>query len=236
MAFNKIKFKSFLKHRYLRFTLLLLFALLSVAAFEEVVDDVFYDPQVGDFEASEFDKSISTTMKNYQSPELTQIMIDLTALGSVSVITTLFLVLSSVLLSFRDWKGLIFLSTSLIGAAIFPPLLKNYFSRPRPEELEHLVKVHDLSFPSGHSFGATCLYIALAYYSGKYARSWSQEIYFYLLGFILISLVGLSRIYLGVHFPTDVLGGVASGAAWGFIVSSLFEFWKQKRNHISSPS
>lgn len=236
MAFNKVKLRSFLKHRYLRFTLLLLFAVLSVVVFEEIVDDVFYDPQVGDFEASEFDKSIYAVVKRKQTPELNQVMIDLTALGSFSVITTLFLILSSVLITFRDWKGLLYLSTALMGAAIFPPLLKNYFARPRPLELEHLVKVHDHSFPSGHSFGATCLYIALAYYSGKYARSWPQELYFYLLGFILISLVGLSRIYLGVHFPTDVLGGIASGAAWGFIVSALFEFWKQKRNHISSPS
>jgi undecaprenyl-diphosphatase len=227
MAFNK---------RYLRFTLLILFSIMSVIAFEEVVDDVFSDPSEGDYEAREFDTSIASLVRKYESPELNQVMTDFTALGSVSVISTLFLILASILISYRDIKGLLYLSTVLIGAAFFPPLLKNYFARPRPLELDHLVKVHDLSFPSGHSFGATCLYIALAYYSGKYARTWAEEVYFYFLGFILIFLVGISRIYLGVHFPTDVLGGISSGAAWGLIVSAVFEFWKQKKNHTHFPS
>lgn len=218
--------------KYLRCWVFIILAVISLILFEEVVDDVFSDPVEGDFEAQNFDRTLFHLIRRYETPAINQVMTDLTALGSVSVITTLFLILVSVLVSYRDWKGITYLSTVLLGAAIIPHQLKNYFARPRPDLTNHLVQVHDMSFPSGHSFGATCLYLALAYYSGKYARTWAEECYFYLLGFLVIMLVGLSRIYLGVHYPTDVLGGITSGAAWGFIVSAFFEYLRQKRRSL----
>lgn len=212
----------------LRLLLMTAGVIIALFAFEEVVDDVFSDPMEGDYEAQVFDQTLSAWVNKIQTPSLTQVMIDITALGSVSVIVVLFCILASVLITFRDFKGLLYLSTVLIGAGIWPTVLKTYYQRSRPLDVNHLVNVLDLSFPSGHAFGATAIYISLSYYSGQYAKIWFQELFFYFLGAILITMVGISRIYLGVHYPTDVLAGISGGAAWGLAVSAMYEFIKMK--------
>ncbi len=209
-----------------RLFIMIIGMIASLLFFEEVVDDVFHDPKVGDHEASVFDKKIADRVLLMQTQTLNQVMTDLTALGSVSVIGTLFIILASVMMVYRDYRGLVYLSVVLAGAGAIPFWLKNVFNRERPIVENHLVRVSDLSFPSGHTFAATALYIALAYYTAKFARTWGHEIFFYFLGLLVIITVGVSRIYLGVHFSTDVIGGLTSGAAWGLFVSILFELQK----------
>lgn len=219
----KEQIKIFLQRKYIRAWIILCSIIISLVLFEEVVDDVFFDPQVGDHEASLFDEAVAAKMREFRSPRLNQVMTDLTALGSVSVIITLFVILSSVMIFYRDLRGLLYLSIVGLGAGILPPILKGYFARTRPLESNHLVVVTDLSFPSGHSFGATAVYIGLAYYTGQYARSWIHELFFYVLGGLLIVLIGTSRVFLGVHYPTDVLAGIAGGMSWSLFVSMIFE-------------
>lgn len=197
-------------------------AILSAIFFEEVADDVFSDPVEGDFESKHFDHAIYQFFVQFKSPKLTQVMIDFTALGSVSVNFVLLIVLISVLFTYRDRKGIAYLAIVAMGAAGWPLILKELFSRPRPDIVQHLVNVNDLSFPSGHSFGATSIYMGLAFFAAKYAVSWRHEIFFYCLGLMLIALVGISRIYLGVHYPTDVLAGISGGACWAFTVSAVY--------------
>lgn len=209
-----------------RILILLLGLVVSLVCFEEVMDDVFYDPLEGDREALEFDRMIMNHVTELRLPLLTQAMTDLTALGSISVVLTLFLVMASVLYSFRDFKGMTYLFSVLLGAGLWPLFLKPLFARARPDSIEHLVNVTDLSFPSGHSFGAAAVYLGLSYYAGQHARTWPQEVFFYILGGVLIFLIGLTRIYLGVHYPTDVLAGISGGLAWGFMVSLVFELTK----------
>lgn len=210
-------------------------AAVGLICFEEVVDDVFWDPAEGDYEVHEFDRAISVWVASFRSPDVTKITTDLTALGSVSVIVTLFVTLASILITFRDVRRLVFLTCLLAGAGAWPALLKTYFGRARPGAAEHLVHVSDLSFPSGHSFGAAALYIGLAYCAGQYARTWPQELYFYILGGLLCALVGVTRIYLGVHYPTDVLAGLSGGVAWGLAASAVCEFLVPTRRQSTGP-
>lgn len=198
---------------------------LALLTFQEIVDDVFYDPLEGDHEAQTFDRSLLKWAGEVRSPYVNQMMTDLTALGSVSVILTLFFVFASVLVTNRDYRGLSYMLIVLAGGAAWPSFLKRVFGRARPEEIAQLVNVTDLSFPSGHAFGSASVYIALAYYGAQYARSWPQEMFFYLLGLLLIMLVGISRVYLGVHYPTDVIAGISGGIAWGLLVSAIYERW-----------
>lgn len=223
MSSMNFRIKDFYQRKYLRFWIIFISIIISAFLFEEVVDDVFFDPQEGDHEASLFDEAVAAKMREYRSPRLNQVMTDLTALGSVSVITTLFVILCSVMIFYRDLRGIFYLSIVSLGAGIWPVLLKQHFARTRPLESNHLVVVTDLSFPSGHSFGATAVYLGLAYYTGQYARSWMHELFFFVLGGLLIVLIGTSRVFLGVHYPTDVLAGIAGGMTWGLFVSMIFE-------------
>lgn len=220
------KLRFLIHKKNFRLLLMISTIILCVLAFTDIVDDVFYDASEGDDEAMVFDNAISSWVQGFRTPMLTQAMTDLTALGSISVIGAMFLVMASILMTYKDYRGIFYLMTVLAGAGVLPTTLKLIFKRPRPELTNQLVTVTDYSFPSGHSFGATALYIGLAYYAAKYAQSWRQEIFFYLLGMLLIITVGTTRIYLGVHYPTDVLAGISGGIAWGLLVSSIFEIFK----------
>lgn len=219
-----IKQFGLIDRKYFRFWLVVISIIGSLLFFEEIVDDVFRDPLEGDIESQVFDRKVTQWAHSFRSPVVTQAMTDLTALGSVSVIATIFVLLASVVVSFKDLKGLVYLGAVLVGAGVIPAVLKLYFARDRPMAGEHLVNVTDLSFPSGHAFGSAAVYAALAYYAGRYARNWSQEIFFYFLASLLIFIVGVSRIYLGVHYPTDVLAGFSGGIAWALLISAVFEY------------
>lgn len=209
--------------KYLRFWLMAGGVVIALLLFAEIVDDVFYDPLEGDIESQVFDQAIGSWASQIRTPELTQIMTDFTAMGSVSVLATLLIIFTSILASFRDLKGIAYLVLVGFGASVWTIVLKSYFNRARPSEAEHLVMAINLSFPSGHALGAAAIYISLAYYAGQYASSWKQELFFYWLGAALVLIVGISRIYLGVHYPTDVLAGLCGGIAWGFFASAIYE-------------
>lgn len=216
---------SRLPEKRLRIGIMLVGIVLALIAFEEIADDVFQDPTVGDYESSTFDRNISGFFRELRNEERNQVAVDLTALGSISVIVAFYIVFISVLSSFRDFKGMAFISIVLLGAGVWPWLLKPLFARVRPEQSEWLVNVSHLSFPSGHSFGAAAVYIGFAYYASQYVRGWKQEIFFYSIGLLLAGLVGLSRVYLGVHHPTDVLAGWSAGAAWALLASLFYEIF-----------
>lgn len=211
-----------------RIRALILFVISAVGLliFEEVADDVFADPREGDLEALLLDRWLAGTLQGWRSPFLNQAMTDLTALGSFSVIAVLSLIVGSFLLMFRDRIGLAQFGIVLLGAAAWPGFLKGLFLRPRPDAGEHLVTVLDASFPSGHAFGAMAVYVTLALLSARHLGRRRREGLVLLLVGIVVFLVGLSRIYLGVHYPTDVFAGFGAGLAWATGVAAVISLWR----------
>lgn len=112
--------------------------------------------------------------------------------------------------------------------AYSPWLLKPLFGRARPDVTGQLVGVTDLSFPSGHAFGATAIYLFLLLYGLTLLSRPLHQIFWIAFVAILIGLVGISRIYLGVHHATDVFGGIAAGAAWAFSIAFVFELTRHR--------
>lgn len=202
-----------------------LIIIIAAVLFAEVVDDVFSDPQRGDPETLIFDQVVLKKFQEIRGSELTQSMTDLTALGSVSVITLLTCVIVIFLVVHRDWKGLLYILIIVSGSATIPVFLKNYFNRDRPDVLEHLAIVKSTSFPSGHSFGATVAYFSLAFLLSREIKEIKLEILYYTLAAIVVALVGTSRMYLGVHYPTDIAGGICVGMMWFSIVSIPFLYF-----------
>jgi undecaprenyl-diphosphatase len=211
-----------------RLWVMLCIASALVFGFVEVVDDVFDDPGEGDTDAGAFDTSFGQFVQGFRSPLLTQIAIDLTALGSASVLSVFALLGYAVVLGARDRVGFIHLTIALIGAFAWPDFFKGYFERERPDQLLHLVTVRTLSFPSGHSFGAAACYMTYAFFFARFVPRWSTEVFCYVLAGLIVVTIGMTRIYLGVHYPTDVLGGMSAGGAWAFFLAAVFSRWYRK--------
>ncbi len=141
---------------------------------------------------------------------------DLTSLGGRSVLTTLVVLIAGFLfLSGRRRTAMLVLLSS-IGAALLSTGLKVLFARPRPDLVEHLVGVSTPSFPSGHALLSAAIYLTLG---ALLAREFPQPAlrrYFLMAAATLALLIGLSRVYLGVHWPSDVLAGWCIGALWAW--------------------
>jgi undecaprenyl-diphosphatase len=208
-----------------------LWVMLSLASalafgFFQVVDDVFEAP--GENDARDFDTAFGQWVQSFRSAVLTQVAINLTALGSSSVLVVFALLAYGAVIGAKDRVGFIHLTLALVGAFLLPELLKGYFGRERPDALLHLVPVRSLSFPSGHSFGAAACYATFAFFFARYVPRRSTEIFCYVLTGLVVLVIGLTRIYLGVHYPTDVLGGLCLGGAWAFLLDAVFSHWYRK--------
>lgn len=150
---------------------------------------------------------------------LHEAMVDLTALGGGAVLTLVTFFAAAYLLARRKAALAVFVAASIGAGAILNTLLKYGFVRDRPDVVPHLVEVSSASFPSGHAMNSALVYLTLAALLASAERSWRVRIFLMSAAILLTLIVGLSRMYLGVHWPTDVLAGWSVGAAWAVICS-----------------
>ena len=140
--------------------------------------------------------------------------IDVTALGS-PVVLTFFIIASLGFLYFEGQKRVAAMTAVTAGGgAILSLILKQIFLRPRPEIVPHLRIVLSTSFPSGHSMGAAVVYLTLGVMFMKTFRSTRAKAFCLFWAVFLTVAVGATRVYLGVHYPSDVLGGWIAGCGW----------------------
>jgi undecaprenyl-diphosphatase len=150
--------------------------------------------------------------------------LDTTALGSPFVLG-LIAVSALGFLYFEGQKRVAMLAVgALAGGAAMSLLLKEVFQRPRPEIVPHLREVASTSFPSGHAMGAAVVYLTLAVIFVKAFRSRRAKAFCLALGILLALIVGASRVYVGVHYPTDVAGGWLAGTAWALATWAISQF------------
>jgi len=156
---------------------------------------------------SNFDNSIYSLISNTISNSMTSFMKIITFLGSAYTIITITVLL--ILFS----KDKIYFSINLIGIFLLNQLLKHIIQRPRPVDI-NIINESGYSFPSGHSMVSMAVYGLIIYYIYKNINNKRLKWILILLLSILILLIGFSRIYLGVHFPSDVLGGFILSLIW----------------------
>jgi undecaprenyl-diphosphatase len=171
-----------------------------------------------------FDKAILLAMRNpadpsqpFGSPAVQDMARDITALGGVTVLTFITLAVVVYLLLIRKYRVMLFVIVAVGGGAIISYLLKMAVNRPRPDLFQHLAYVSDPSFPSGHSMLSAVTYLTLGALLARLQKSRHVQAYLIGLAIFITIMVGLSRIYLAVHWPTDVLAGWMAGAAWALI-------------------
>ena len=187
----------------------------SLLGFAALVDETFE----GDTHA--FDEGILLALRNPADtadpigPFWLEIMMrDFTSLGSHAVLLLIGVLAFGYLLLARKRLSAGLLLVSFAGAMALNSLLKQGFDRPRPELVAHLAEVHTASFPSGHAMLSAACYLTLGALLAGVAQGRRLKTYLMGTAILLTLLVGGSRIYLGVHWPTDVLAGWCLGAAW----------------------
>lgn len=142
---------------------------------------------------------------------------DLTALGSVTVLALLGLAVSGFLALTRRWRGLLLVVAALAGGLLASFGLKALFARPRPEVVPHLAETFTSSFPSAHAMMSAVVYLTLGALVAELVTPRRLKVYALLTALALTVLVGASRVYLGVHYPSDVAAGWCAGLAWALV-------------------
>jgi undecaprenyl-diphosphatase len=161
-------------------------------------------------------------------------MRDITSLGSMTVLAIITAaVIGFLLISGRRATPLLVL-VSVAGGTALSSLLKLGVDRPRPDLVARLVDVHTLSFPSGHAMLSAVTYLTLGALLARVLHGRAVKTYVLAVAVVLTIAIGLSRVYLGVHWPTDVLAGWCAGAAWAMICW-LAAVALQRRGSIAPP-
>lgn len=139
---------------------------------------------------------------------------DITALGSTVVLTIAVVGVVAFLGLDRRYGAMTFVAASALGGWLLSAGLKALFDRPRPELVPHLMRAYFSSYPSGHSMMSAVVYLTLGGLMARLTPERRLRFFYLTLAAFLAVIVGLSRIYLGVHYPTDVLAGWTAGGAW----------------------
>jgi undecaprenyl-diphosphatase len=160
-----------------------------------------------------------------------EMMRDITALGSTVVLALMVLVIVGFLAMTRRAYAALTVLISVVGGVFVSQGLKFAFARPRPDLVPHGTEVFSASFPSGHSMMAAVVYLTLGALLARTQSSRSVKAYILAVAVVLTVLVGVSRVYLGVHWPTDVLAGWTLGGAWAF-ACWLVMLWLQARGEV----
>ncbi|KQL53795.1 phosphatidylglycerophosphatase [Heyndrickxia shackletonii] len=173
-----------------------------------------------------FDRRIIDLVQGHISDRLTTIMLWITFFGSVKGVALItFIVCVCLYITRHRLLGMYLAITVALGAGGFNQILKLIFKRARPD-IQPIIAESGYSFPSGHSMGSMILYGSLAFILFKaYNRMWAK-ILGVVVGVVLVFIIGISRIYLGVHYPSDVLGGYLAGAFWILICMIAFTYFE----------
>ncbi len=143
---------------------------------------------------------------------------DITALGGITVLLVVTLSATAYMVMAGRPRMALLLVASVAGAQILSSALKAEFARPRPDLVAHQAFVYTASFPSGHAVMAAATYLTLGALLAQVQVRRRQKVFLLGLAATLTLLVGASRVYLGVHWPTDVLAGWTVGAGWATLV------------------
>lgn len=213
------------------------FAILALAAamlavFAKIADEVV------EGKTHAFDEAVLRALRNPADLAdpigpawLEHVMRDITSLGSFTVVALMTLVSVGYLLIDGKRAAAMFVVVAVTGGVALSEGMKHLFARPRPELVAHLVEVQTASFPSGHAMLSAVTYLTLGALLARIQSRNRLKAYVVSVAILLTLMVGASRIYLGVHWPTDVLAGWCAGAAWA-MACWLLALWLQSRGEI----
>ena len=204
----------------------------AVWAFAELADEVL------EGDTLRFDETILYTMREAGDPQdplgppwFEEVMRDVTALGSMFFVVFITLVVIGFLLLAGQVGGAILVFVAVAGGTLLSQVLKDAFVRPRPDIVAHGMETFTASFPSGHATLSAVTYLTLGALLMRLRARKREKAYIITVAVFLALAVGLSRLYLGVHWPTDVLAGWTIGAGWA-LVCWFVAVWLQAHGQV----
>ena len=142
---------------------------------------------------------------------------DITALGGIALLSIFTVTITAFLLLEKKYHAALYLLVATCGGGLISTIIKEFVQRDRPTIVEHRSYVTSTSFPSGHSMLSAVVYLTLGALLSRYTKDRKLRLFFLGVAVVITFLVGVSRVYVGVHWPTDVLAGWIAGAAWALI-------------------
>lgn len=195
----------------------LILAILAFGMFELVGEVIEGDTQT-------FDERVLRSLRRADDPSLPigprwlhAAALDITALGAAAVIGLAVAAIVGFLLLQGMYRTAVFVFLASVGGWLINHLLKITFARPRPDVVPHLREVMSLSFPSGHAMTSAAVYLTLGAMLMRISERRITKIYCMAIAMLATLLIGASRVYLGVHYPTDVLAGWMMGMSWALV-------------------
>ena len=225
--------KTDLLHDERRSSMLAFAAIAAVLAwtFAELTDELFSrDENPNDILA--IDRNILIMASRMRRSWLTPIAIDVSAMGSSVVLGLVTFVAVLVLVMVQRTRHATQMSVASIGAAVLTTILKVTLARARPEIVTHIAQASGFAYPSGHSLGAATVFTTSAIIIAQHLRRGIHKMVVSVMATFLIVLVCLSRVYLGVHYPSDVAAGLVAGCAWCDLVSATMTLTSTRHKAI----
>jgi membrane-associated phospholipid phosphatase len=183
-----------------------------------------------------FDQNVIDTISSYSSPAMDGFMLFMTEMGSKFMLGLLLVIsMIGLFVKRKDVWGMRLYFITVAGGGLINLLLKNFFKRERPS-MNRIIEADGFSFPSGHSMGSMTYYGFLGYLVLRSNRKPLSKLGLGIFLCLVILLIGISRIYLGVHYPSDVLAGFIAGSVWLVICISLLEIiylYKQNKHKFN---
>lgn len=205
---------------------------LLLLAFGHIAEEVL------EGDATKFDRTVLLALRNpadHADPLgpawLEEAARDITALGSYSVLGIVLAAVLAYLLMMRRRAAALWVAVATVGGVVLSNVLKLSFERPRPDLVAHTARVFTSSFPSGHATLSAVIYLTLGALLASIHTSRRLKVFFLGIAIVITVMVGVTRTYLGVHYPTDVLAGWCIGAGWAAICWTVFH-WLQQRGRI----
>jgi undecaprenyl-diphosphatase len=205
-------------------------AAAGIWIFAEVAD------AVREREAHDIDRAILLAMRSPADPGdpvgprwFEELARDVTALGGSAILLLVTLGVVGYLLLRRERATAVLIGATALGAELASTVLKLSFGRPRPELVPAFAHVYTASFPSGHAMLSAAIYLTFALQLARTQRDSLIRGYVIAVALVIVVAVGISRVYLGVHWPTDVLAGWAAGGAWALLVWGIARFRATRR-------
>ncbi|WP_420407065.1 phosphatase PAP2 family protein [Hoeflea sp.] len=203
---------------------------LGVYAFIEIADEL------AEGELRKIDEGLFLLLRSADDrsvplgpPWLQETAVEITAIGGYPLIILTLAAVAGFFVVTKRYGAALYAMLSVGTGALLSQTLKNYYGRPRPDLVDHLDTVHTMSFPSGHALVTTVAYLTMASIIIGFLDNNRARIYVVFVAVFVAFIVGVSRVYVGVHWPSDVAAGWALGAAWASLSWLIVHLLRRKR-------